>query len=51
MSLTVVSASGELKKIQECCNFVDNLPAHIVSLKRDMRYNSVVRFLDAYKGW
>ena len=28
----VLSASGELKKIQECCNYcVNNLQAHIVS--------------------
>ena len=26
----VVSVSGELKQIKECCNFVDNLQAHIL---------------------
>ena len=34
----VVYASGELKKIQECCNCVDNLPAHIFFFMCYMRY-------------
>ena len=40
----VVFASGELKEIRECCNFVYNLQAHIVFFMCDMRYNCVVRF-------
>ena len=40
----VVPPSGELKKIQECCNCVDNLQAHIVFFMRDIRHNCVVRF-------
>ena len=46
----VVSASGELKKIRECCNFVYNLQAHIAFFMRDMRYDCVVRFSDGYRG-
>ena len=44
----VVSASGELKKIRECCNFVSNLQALFM---RDMRFNCVARFSDGYRGW
>ena len=43
----VVFASGELKKIRECCSFVYNLQAHIVFFMRDMRYNCVVEIF----GW
>ena len=39
-----------LKKIEECCNFVDNLQADIVFFMRDMSYNCVVRFSDRYRG-
>ena len=46
----VVSASGKLKKIRECCNFVYNLQAHIVFFMRDMRFNCVGRFSDGYRG-
>ena len=35
---TAVSASGELKKIEECCNCVDNLQARIVFFMHGMRY-------------
>ena len=42
----VVSASDELKKMQECCNFVDNLQTHIVFFMCDMRYNCCAIF-----GW
>ena len=38
----VVFASGELKKIQECCNCVDNLEAHIVFFMHTMRYRPTV---------
>ena len=46
----VVSASGKLNKIRECCNFVYNLQAHVVFFLRDMRYNRVVRFSDGHRG-
>ena len=46
----VVFASGELKKIRECCNVVYNLQAHIVFFMCDRRYNCIVRFSDGYRG-
>ena len=46
----VVSASVDLKKIQECCNVVDNMQAHIVFFMREMRYNCVMRFSGGYRG-
>ena len=38
---TFVSAPGELRKIQEFSNCVDNLQAHIVSFMHDMRYTAL----------
>ena len=46
----VVSASDNLKKIQECFNFVDNLQAHIVFFMLDSRYNCVVNFRSEIRG-
>ena len=46
----VVSASGELRKIQECCNYVDKLLTHTVFVICEMRYNCYVRFSDGYVG-
>ena len=46
----VVSASGELRKIQEYCNYVDKLQAHTVLAICDIRYNCYVRFSDSHMG-
>ena len=43
-----VSASGELRKIQECYNSVDKLWAHTVFVMYDMSYDCYVRFSDGH---
>ena len=40
-----------LKKIQECCNCVDNLQAYIVFFMRDIHeLYCIVRFSDGHRG-
>ena len=47
----VVPASGELQnRLQDFCNFMDNLHAHIF-LCLIFMYNCFMRFLDGHWGW
>ena len=46
----VVAASGKLRKIQGCCNYVDKWKADTVFAICDMGYNYYVRFSNGHRG-